>query len=338
MKNKKALGIVGVILFLTAIGFIAYFAGKNSGTQENVVTTETSIEETTTESPSTEVATEEQELDLLEIYNPKKYYDSTTGVVTRTEMMYTTCNAYNIRKETHYIDDIIDFIITEIEYLGETTTNEQVENMLNAWAVDGKILTEEEFNQMTENLENYLTENESYWNDMQVATGTRYATTTLNIRRKPNSEAEKVGSLAYAESVEVQGLTGDGKWYWLYSDTGEELFASAKYLSETKPEPKPQSSNSGGSSSGGGLPAGAVASGHSSDTIAPDGWIDAFGDGRLYVAGGYYDERGDYMEPIYNMWGDIIFYMTCLRPNTPEEDEYWEHFWDNYDGPVFNAN
>ena len=66
---------------------------------------------------------------------------------------------------------------------------------------------------------------------------TLYATMALNIRRGPSTDYEKAGSLAMAEAVMVLGQADTG-WYFFMRD-GEPVYASGKYLSETKPELPP---------------------------------------------------------------------------------------------------
>ena len=63
---------------------------------------------------------------------------------------------------------------------------------------------------------------------------TLYATMALNIRRGPSTDYEKAGSLAMAEAVTVLGQADTG-WYFFMRD-GQAVYASGKYLSETKPE------------------------------------------------------------------------------------------------------
>lgn len=66
---------------------------------------------------------------------------------------------------------------------------------------------------------------------------TLYATIALNVRRGPSTEYEKAGHLAMADSVMALGQADTG-WYFFMMD-GQAVYASDKYLSETKPELPP---------------------------------------------------------------------------------------------------
>lgn len=66
---------------------------------------------------------------------------------------------------------------------------------------------------------------------------TLYATIALNVRRGPSTDYEKAGSLAMAEAVMVLGQADTG-WYFFMKE-GQAVYASDKYLSETKPELPP---------------------------------------------------------------------------------------------------
>ena len=63
---------------------------------------------------------------------------------------------------------------------------------------------------------------------------TVYATGSVNVRKGPGTEYEKVGSLAYGDSVKRIGI-GDNNWSKvIYKD--QELYISSNYLSTKKPE------------------------------------------------------------------------------------------------------
>ena len=63
---------------------------------------------------------------------------------------------------------------------------------------------------------------------------TVYATGSVNVRKGPGTEYEKVGSLTYGDSVKRIGI-GDNNWSKvIYKD--QELYISSNYLSTKKPE------------------------------------------------------------------------------------------------------
>ena len=63
---------------------------------------------------------------------------------------------------------------------------------------------------------------------------TMYATIALNVRRGPSTDYEVVSCLSVAQAVEVTGQADTG-WYQFVVD-GEPVYASNRYLSETKVE------------------------------------------------------------------------------------------------------
>ena len=71
-----------------------------------------------------------------------------------------------------------------------------------------------------------------------------YATTALNIREEPSTDAEKIGSLSVGEEVHVTGQTEDGLWTRITEGEGE-AFVASNYRTSKKPEvQKPSESES----------------------------------------------------------------------------------------------
>lgn len=67
------------------------------------------------------------------------------------------------------------------------------------------------------------------------ASGTKYTSDSVNIREQPDKDSPKLGSFAIGNSLEVTGVTYDGKWY-RFDFNGSDAFISAAYLSDTMPE------------------------------------------------------------------------------------------------------
>lgn len=81
-----------------------------------------------------------------------------------------------------------------------------------------------------------------------------YATTSVNERKEPSTDSEKIGSLSIGEEVHVTGKTEDGLWMRIEEGEGE-AFVASNYLSTEKPvveEESPATSESESTSSSGG--------------------------------------------------------------------------------------
>lgn len=80
-----------------------------------------------------------------------------------------------------------------------------------------------------------------------------YATTSVNERKEPSVDSEKIGSLSIGEEVHVTGKTEDGLWMRIEEGDGE-AFVASNYLSTEKPvvEEQPSASESESTSSSGG--------------------------------------------------------------------------------------
>ncbi|PIF04316.1 MAG: hypothetical protein CSA63_01100 [Propionibacterium sp.] len=70
--------------------------------------------------------------------------------------------------------------------------------------------------------------------------GVRYATTSLNLRVGPGADYEKATTVSTATKLAITDKTVDGWRQLIHKD--KVLWASEKYLSETKPKPKPAAS------------------------------------------------------------------------------------------------
>ncbi|MBR2744118.1 MAG: L,D-transpeptidase family protein [Clostridia bacterium] len=89
---------------------------------------------------------------------------------------------------------------------------------------------------------------------VEDASGTKFTTAdSLNVRSGPETSYSKVGSLKFASEVEITGVSGI--WYRI-NYNGREGFVRGDYLSDTKPEPKPEpvaTDNSSSDASGTGI-------------------------------------------------------------------------------------
>ena len=68
---------------------------------------------------------------------------------------------------------------------------------------------------------------------------TVYATTTVNIRSKPDSNSAKLGQLSWSDSVLRTGIDTASGWSEIQLADGSTAYISSKYLTTIKPEPKP---------------------------------------------------------------------------------------------------
>lgn len=62
-----------------------------------------------------------------------------------------------------------------------------------------------------------------------------YATTSVNERKEPSTDSEKIGSLSTGEEVHVTGQTKDEQWYRIEISGIDEGFVASQYLSNDKP-------------------------------------------------------------------------------------------------------
>lgn len=77
-----------------------------------------------------------------------------------------------------------------------------------------------------------------------------YATTSVNERKEPSADSEKIGGLSIGEEVHVTGKTEDGLWMRIEEGDGE-AFVASNYLSTEKPVVEEQPSTSESESTSG---------------------------------------------------------------------------------------
>ena len=113
-------------------------------------------------------------------------------------------------------------------------------------------------------------ENNLGYEIISIDDSTMYATTNCNVRSGPSTEYDKVGSLAYAQEIVVNGkVEQDGKtWYVIKSD--DVKMVSGSLLSTTKPQPQ-STGNNGGNGNGGNSGGGSQQSQPPADSQPSDG-------------------------------------------------------------------
>ena len=119
---------------------------------------------------------------------------------------------------------------------------------------------------------------------------------SANIRKGPNTEYEKVGTLSYAQEIVVNGKveTADSTWYVIKTDNSNDIqMVSGSLLSTTKPQPpqtstpsgdtgntgntQPSSGGSGQPSGGGGQSSGGIVTDDGEPPMVDSGWTPAGG-------------------------------------------------------------
>lgn len=72
--------------------------------------------------------------------------------------------------------------------------------------------------------------------DIKKDEKTMYATTSVNIRKLPSKDSDKLGILSFAQGILQLGVCNNGWSQVLYND--EPAYINTTYLQDTKPEPK----------------------------------------------------------------------------------------------------
>lgn len=250
-----------------------------------VETTEAATTEAaTTEAPTTEAVTEtEEELSLLDIFRPSTHTDENGNWITTSDQ-YGVLQTFDITAETHYIDWLPEQIMAEIMMNGEENVNDDMVAEIIKYIGELNLkgaYTDEELEEETLRLLDFFAETEGgyidesglwvsaeeHWKrtgrtpggqgnedtgiEILEASGTKYAKDSVNVRSEANKDSDKLGSLNWADEVEITGITSDGKWTRIEFNGGEG-FVSSSYLLDEKPEKqKPSGGNNGGSNGGG---------------------------------------------------------------------------------------
>ncbi len=241
-----------------------------------VVTIETSITEVATETET------EEELGLLDIFRPSTHTDENGNWITTSDQ-YGILQTFDITAETHYIDWLPEQIMAEIMMNGEENVNDDMVAEIIKYVGELNLkgaYTDEELEEETLRLLDFFAETEGgyidesglwvsaeeHWKrtgrtpggqgnedtgiEILEASGTKYAKDSVNVRSEANKDSDKLGSLNWADEVEITGITSDGKWTRIEFNGGEG-FVSSSYLLDEKPEKqKPSGGNNGGSDGG----------------------------------------------------------------------------------------
>ena len=141
-----------------------------------------------------------------------------------------------------------------------------------------------------------------------------YAKSSVNVRKGPSADDEKVGSLSTAQEVTVNGLTSTN-WYRISYNDGEEAYVSANYLQNEKPvvQTAKASSGSGSSSGSSGGSSTAASSGASSVADAP-------------ISDAYLVYSSAEMDAAYAA-GDMATYDAMLQANIDAADAKYGTTW-----------
>lgn len=131
-----------------------------------------------------------------------------------------------------------------------------------------------------------------------------FAKSSVNVRKGPSADDEKLGSLSTAQEVTVTGLTSSN-WYRISYNDGT-AYVSAEYLQNEKPVVQTAKKSSGGSS-GGASSGGSAAAGPT--------------EADLYTV---YSEAE--MDAAYAS-GDMAFFNQMITANTDAYDAKWGTTW-----------
>lgn len=131
-----------------------------------------------------------------------------------------------------------------------------------------------------------------------------YAKSSVNVRKGPSADDEKLGSLSTAQEVTVTGLTSSN-WYQISYNDGT-AYVSAEYLQNEKPVVQTAKKSSGGSS-GGASSGGSAAAGPT--------------EADLYTV---YSEAE--MDAAYAS-GDMALFNQMITANTDAYDAKWGTTW-----------
>lgn len=225
--------LVMILIIVLALSLCA--CGNKAKEQETATTaTETpSMEETSSEEASTNGTniSEVTSTDELETPNIESLEEVTTA--PHKHEYYSeitkeaTCTANGERKYTCSCDDTytepipaVGHSFSKYEYNGDATVNKDGTKTAVCATCGTKDTKTAEGSKIA-----------FTYKDMNAI---MYATSSVNIRKYPTSDSEKLGSLNKAAEVKVTGQCKENNWYRIEYD-GNEAYVSDKYLSKDKP-------------------------------------------------------------------------------------------------------
>ncbi len=141
------------------------------------------------------------------------------------------CCNYDVTKNINYKRDTSGF--ADVKF--ETAASEPVQNTEPKMPENTKE-TAVQSTQETETSQEMQTSSEPVYTYTDVNTD-KYATVSLNIRNKPDTNGDVTGILGDGEKVHVTAQCNETGWF--KADRGENTYVSGKYLSDEAPVPKP---------------------------------------------------------------------------------------------------
>ena len=173
----------------------------------------------------------------ITINNEIKLYD-----IMKYEVGYTKSGIKAILIESYGEWTYIDVYDEETAYAVRTDEL----NKAMAVATEDNSATSEKESTSEKNEENT---NETTYSVVEMS-ATKYAKQSVNIRKGPGTDYEKIGSLTMNQKVTVTGQADNG-WYRI-SYNGGDAYVSDKYLVDNKIETNETTTNNGGNSDNGG--------------------------------------------------------------------------------------
>lgn len=250
--KKKALSFL-LAICMTAAMVTACGSTQGTAPQETEAVEETEPEEEAPVEPTYETVSYEvsitevdEEAGTYKAYdaNGQEYILTAADTLSEDEKALLTAGAnVKISTEVEVTEDAAEETTEETDTQGEADEQEKLAPIeITVTAVEALGETEGyELNQKVQELTlGYSIEDMA---DTQM-----YAKSSVNVRKGPSADDEKLGSLSTAQEVTVTGLTSSN-WYRISYNDGT-AYVSAEYLQNEKPIVQTAKKSSGGSSGG----------------------------------------------------------------------------------------